>query len=93
MSDSSESNPTCGMCECFEDAFEYTPCCHEILCDEHINEMMVKSCSIEDCENHSYDICRICLDINDEIFLCDKCQRTFCEEHNVAPYICQCNQS
>lgn len=86
MSDISDSDSIieCGICECFEDMVEYTPCCHEPVCDNH--NTYYPFCSIKGCDDS--EMCKICIDINS--FKCKICKKTFCNRHNKSKYLCKC---
>jgi hypothetical protein len=48
--------------------FEYTPCCHVPLCEEHFEELVQKRKCSKECTS-SYSQCDVCFDING--FECD----------------------
>lgn len=76
MSDS-EEEIYCEVCDCYNAATETSPCCQVPLCDTHA--IFYPQCSNTKCYNSGYEMCDICLKINNHI-KCSKCFLTFCDE-------------
>ena len=86
MSSEDSDGPTCECCGCFEIAEYTTPCCHVGLCIDHKEELMLETCSNEDCPNNSHSntsekYCMICFDINSISNRCktEGCKFTWCD--------------
>lgn len=60
--DSSDNIIICGICD--NEAEYTTPCCHEKLCSECENNMMIISCDNQRCELNEEIICTTCYRIN-----------------------------
>ncbi len=79
----------CGRVGCIKKFSEYTPCCHEPVCEKHSKRYPL--CSREECDNyHIYDghECKACIQMNSETYFCAKYKQAFC--HNCAQFICDC---
>lgn len=78
---------TCGVSGCFNSGDELTPCCHERICEKHIDEFLIE------CDICDYSICKICYDHgyndNDDSY-CNICKRYLCVDHNTNENICNC---
>jgi hypothetical protein len=81
-----ENNIMCGIAGCFNDYTEYTSCCHEPVCKKHFKEY---ACHVKSCDdNDTY--CEICAGANG--YICNDCDKFFCDEHNTKKYLCKCNK-
>jgi len=77
MSDS-ESETECALCwKPFEN---WTPYCHEPLCEDCYGEFVFAECTIDGCEYNDIEICKACLDVSDS-YLCEICKEVRCAEH------------
>lgn len=63
-SGSDDDDITCGVAGCVENATEWTPCCHEPICEDCENKHVVPLCDNETCPNHDEYICEVCLGLN-----------------------------
>jgi len=86
MSDSdSSSKISCALCENNMD--NWTPCCHEPLCESCCDEMLIEDCWI--C-NSDIQICTVCAERNSR-FKCEYCQKyvsNCCEHDELKIYSC-----
>lgn len=67
------NDTVCDICD--EDATwgAFTSCCHMCLCEEHLEEVMVK------CSKCEFDMCDTCNNINHMLFRCHVCREWTCE--------------
>jgi hypothetical protein len=82
MSSSSEDKQECVLCDSRGYDFSYTPCCHEMLCENCEEEVLLYECSNNNCLMNSYDNrwCITCFDINSVSNRCKKCNYTWCND-------------
>lgn len=76
----------CGRTDCIEKAYSRTPCCSESVCDKH-NKTYAK-CSRDSCDQNREELCWVCLEY--ESYYCIKCNKSFCGECNIEPFVCKC---
>jgi len=81
----SEDYLRCEVCSCFNEAYQYTRCCHVPICHEHEKYY---SCSVQKCESYN-DYCETCFLINGG-YICEQCEKHFCEKHNKFKSTCLC---
>lgn len=70
---SEERRGTCEVASCYKQSSCVTPCCHERVCDDHYEELVVPVCDVDGCSYNEEKICTQCQGINGEY--CDN------EEH------------
>jgi len=82
-SEDESSQEECALCDKEGYNFDFTPCCHERLCDDCEEDMMLYECSNHNClKNDECKWCKICFDINKVSNRCkvDGCKYTWCDE-------------
>lgn len=81
--DESSNEIRCGIAGCFDDYVEYTECCNEPVCEKHSKNI---ECGVNKCD---IVYCLPCARING--YICNVCDKFFCDEHNTNKYTCKCS--
>lgn len=80
----------CGITSCDARTSDFTPCCHEPVCDNHY--ILYPLCTQSHCENSTVVMCQTCIEYN--VYQC-ACKMTLCNKCNSEEFWdtrkCNCN--
>lgn len=71
---------SCAVCDCCTKSNSITSCCHISVCSLH------KPFTCECCNE---EFCIACINAGNG-YLCDECNKFYCDEHNSINYVCNC---